>query len=247
MSSRVHQNDAGNDCQFPKPEIVYSAMCTNFVFIKSNATIQFSDQLGIDESGFLYQPHVKPGAKISIIVDSGTGFKILDATWWLFLKQTDEGLKPHPDYFSVNTNYAKLPNRLEFRVARCVVPATAFMESQSGKNPHLLTPEDGRVIAFGGLYKVWVDKITGVKVHSASIITLPGHPSLKCIHGKSTPLWLTDQEVQIWLDRELKDTVKLTSFLAPKLVVDLIATPIEKVGNQKVIGQSFKIRKATLP
>ena len=163
------------------------------------------------------------------------------AIWWLFLQQTQGGLKPHPDYFSVNTNYKKLPKRPEFKTHRCIVPATAIVESQDGKNPHILEPADGSAFALGGLWKEWVDKTSGEVVNSASIITLPGHPALKDIHRKSIPLWLPENYYDTWLDDSVTEPEQFQELLEPALRTDLIATPIDKTMSKKVVGDSFTI------
>lgn len=214
-------------------------MCTNFVLIKKNGVTTLAKKLGVNPEGLLYQVHAKPGSVISIITDSAAGHCIRPATWWLFLKQTETGLKPHPDYFSVNTRYDKLPKRPEFRSTRCIVPATAFMESQNGKRPHLLEPADDSAIAFGGLYKEWTDKVTGEHVTSASIITLPGHPALQDIHRKSTPLWLPEADYDLWLDRGMTDSEALRHLLTPQLVTTLKTTPIDKMGTRNPVGDSY--------
>ncbi len=84
-----------------------------------------------------------PGSTISIVVERDNTRQARDAIWWLYLQQTGQGLKPHKDYFSVNTRYDKLPKKAEYRKSRCIVPATAFVESQDGKRPHLLEPAHG--------------------------------------------------------------------------------------------------------
>ncbi len=167
--------------------------------------------------------------------------QVKDATWWLYLKQTDAGLKPHPDYFSVNTNYAKLTRKPEYKTSRCIIPASAFVESQDGKNPHLLEPADGSAIAFGGLWKEWLDKVSGELVWSASIITLPGHPVLENIHRKSMPLWLPETVYGAWLDPSNKDITSFSPLLEPALRVDLKATPINKAPLKQPVGESFII------
>ncbi len=130
---------------------------------------------------------------ISIVVERDGERLINEAIWWLYLQQTETGLKPHPDYFSVNTNHAKLSEKMKYRKSHRIIPAKAFVESQGGKNPHRLEPANGDAIAFGGLWKEWVDHATGQIVYSASIITLPGHPVLESIHRKSMPLWLPEE------------------------------------------------------
>lgn len=218
-------------------------MCTNYVLIKKNGTAVLSDKLGVNPEHLIYSENFRPGNQISIVRESKEGREITTAIWWLFLRQTDQGLIPHPDYFSVNTNYAKLPKRPEFKRTRCIVPATAFVESQDGKNPHLLEPADGSAIAFGGLYKEWTDKATGEIVYSTSIVTLRGHMSLEYIHRKSAPLWLPESAYDDWLNPNINDTECFNDLLEPALRTDLKATPIDKVMSKNPISDSFTIMR----
>ena len=216
-------------------------MCTNFVFINTGGVADFASRLQVDPEAFAYNPDVRPGAKISVITGGGEERQVRSAIWWLYLQQTELGLKPHPDYFSVNSNYKKLDTRPEYRRSRCIIPATAFVESQDGKRPHLLEPDDGRVIAFGGLYKEWTDKATGEVVTSASIITLPGNPALENIHRKSTPLWLPDAAYEQWLDPNQRDTDCFNALLKPTLQTSLRATHIDKVTSKQQVGDTFLV------
>ena len=216
-------------------------MCTNFVLIKTDGTAELGARLAVDADEFIYGRNFRPGSKISIVTGGVADRQVRRATWWLYLQQTDAGLKPHRNYFSVNTNYRKLPKKSEYRKARCIVPATAFVESQDGKRPHLLTPSDGSAIAFGGLYKEWTDKVTGEIVWSASIITLPGHPALADIHRKSTPLWLPEDCYDDWLSPDVTDTDSFAALLEPSLQHDLTATPVDKAGTKQPVGDSFTV------
>ncbi len=219
-------------------------MCTNFALIKKDGTARLAERLGVDPAAFRYSADFRPGNTVSIVVERDGTRQVRDAIWWLYLRQTDRGLKPHPDYFSVNTNYARLATKAEYRTSRCILPASAFVESQSGKNPHLLEPEDGSAIAFGGLWKTWVDKTTGELVCSASIITLPGHPSLANIHKKSIPLWLPADEYDRWLDPDFRDIDALASLLTPTLRQNLRATPIDRATSKVAVGAAFTIDAA---
>ena len=212
-------------------------MCTNFVLIKKEGATALARKLGVDSTRLIYNENIRPGSLIGIIRQTNDGRVITPATWWLFLKQTDQGLRPHPDYFSVNTNYAKLPKRPEYKRTRCIIPATAFVESQDGKRPHLLEPADGSAIAFGGLYKEWTDKVTGEIMYSASIITLKGHKALQRIHRKSVPLWLPENACDDWLDPAVTDTSCFDALLEPALRTDLTATPIDKVMSRYPVGE----------
>jgi putative SOS response-associated peptidase YedK len=216
-------------------------MCTNFLLIRQDGTADLARRLQVDAEQFLYSDNQKPGSRISIVTGPTGGRRVQAALWWLYLQQTETGLKPHPDYFSVNTNHAKLASKREYRHNRCIVPASAFVESQDGKAPHLLEPADGSALAFGGLYKNWIDKVTGEEVFSASIITLPGHPALEQIHRKSTPLWLPEEAFDAWLAPELTDPKALEHLLQPALRAPLRATPVDKVGTKRPIGPAFVI------
>lgn len=219
-------------------------MCTNFVLIKKKGVAELSKSLKIDDRKLTYGDF-RPGSHISIVKETNRLREVLDARWWLYLQQTQDGLKPHPKFFSVNTNHAKLKSKPEYKTSRCIILASAFVESQGGKNPHLLEPSDESAIAFGGLYKEWTDRVTGEIVHSASIITLPGHPALVNIHKKSTPLWLPAESFDDWLNSELIETEKFDHILKPELRASLIATPIDKVMSKKPINEPFIIEQGS--
>jgi len=225
-------------------------MCTNFALIKTDGTAELGNRLLVDTGDFIYSSDFRPGSRISIITggpkDDPGQRQVLPAIWWLYLQQTDAGLKPHRDYFSVNTNYRKLPQKAEYRQSRCIIPATSFVESQDRKYPHLLEPRDGSAIAFGGLCKEWTDRTTGEIVYSASIITLPGHPALERIHRKSTPLWLPSEAYDKWLSPAVTDTTQFEELLTPTLQTDLIATPINKSSSKQPTAAPFTITKMDL-
>ena len=139
-------------------------MCTNFALINRDGTVRLAERLGVDPAALIYSQDFRPGATISIVHETGGSRLVSPAIWWLYLRQTPNGLKPHREYFSVNTNHARLPRKAEYRRSRCLIPVSAFVESQGGKAPHLLEPQDGSAMAFGGLYKEWTDRCTGERV-----------------------------------------------------------------------------------
>lgn len=216
-------------------------MCTNFALIKKDGSAALANLLGVKESELLYTSNAKPGATISIVT-GGVGERVIrPATWWLYLQHTPEGIKPDRRYFSVNTNHKKLSSRPEFKRKRCIVPATAFVESQDGKKPHLLEPADGSAIAFGGLWKEYTDKVSGEVVWSASIITLPGIPALEKIHRKSTPLWLSPENFDLWLDPDMTDMAALENLMVPAFHANLKATPVDTAFKKNAVGAAFQI------
>lgn len=219
-------------------------MCTNFALIKRDGTAELADLLGVSQDDFLFGDDMGPGSTISIVVGGSQDHRVIPATWWLYLKQAAEGLKPHADYFSVNTRYDKLGKKPEYKQRRCIVPASAIVESQDGKRPHLLEPADESAFALGGLWKEWQDKATGEIRYSASIITLPGHPALKDIHRKSMPLWLPKEAYSQWLSADITDTRMFVDLLSPAFRGPIRATPVDKTRSKQPIGESFTIEQA---
>jgi len=108
-------------------------MCVNFVVNNLVGTITLVTQLGVDSSHLIFSNNHKAGSRISIVTGAAGQRQLPAAIWWLYLQQTPQGLAPHKEYFSVNTNHAKLPQKHEYKVARCIVPASGFVESQDGK------------------------------------------------------------------------------------------------------------------
>lgn len=217
-------------------------MCTNFRVDEGKPLFQFARRARVDASQFIISAHHKPADNISIVRERIEGGEVIrevvDAILWLYLQQTPQGLKPHPDFFSVNSNHKKLPTRQEYRRQRCIIVASGFMESQGGQRPHYLTPENGQVMAFGGLYRNWTDSVTGQFVTSAAIITLASHPAMEHIHDKSIPLWLPKQSYDDWLNPQLQDTSIFNELLTPHMLCPLKATPIDRISSQIPIGEA---------
>ena len=69
-------------------------MCTNFALIKKDGSAQLSKQLGVDETQLRYSQDIRPGSMISIVIERDGERLISDAIWWLYLQQTETGLKP---------------------------------------------------------------------------------------------------------------------------------------------------------
>ena len=217
-------------------------MCGRYNVIDSPEVKTLMDVLRIQLGNMRYSPDCAPNNELSIIVDRDGGRQIIDSRWHLF-QVYNNGWKMHPKYWSINTRYDKLPKRPEYKRSRCLIPASKFVESQEGKNPHLLEFKD-RAFVFGGLYKYWVDKETGDSVISNSLITLPGHPKLANIHKQAFPLIMDVEDTETidkWLDPEFKDVDTFNELLEPVIRWDMIATPINKSSQKVSIGESFVI------
>lgn len=195
---------------------------------------------------FIFSPDHSPGSTISIIRQVGDELLISDAIWWLMLDPTT--LKPNSKYASFNSRSDKLhtPRALAYkpyRESRCIIPATAFIEGLGdGKTYHKIEFPDA-AIAFGGIYKTWINPVTGETVLSASIITCPPIPQWATIHPHSCPLILQDQPSlwRDWLNPAITDVSQFESLLTAGIPRQHRVTPIGKVSKWNEIGEAMEL------
>jgi putative SOS response-associated peptidase YedK len=231
-------------------------MCGRFNITDDPFTRMLCEQLGLfgQPSLLRFSADIAPASTISIIKQDLSypaiyadqpekkGRCIVDAIWWLLLSQQQDGFKANDQYASFNSRSDKLNNPQAiayqpYRTSRCIIPASSFVEGQD-QHYHQLTPVDS-AIAFGGLYQSWHNKYSGELTHSASIITLPGHPKLEHIHRKSMPLMLpldNTRLIDAWLDPNVTRLDKFEPFLHARLRQSFIATPIDKPSKRQPIG-----------
>lgn len=193
-----------------------------------------------------YSDDCAPGSTINIIHQSDTR-KIDTATWWLFLEQ--DSLQPNYRYASFNTRSDKLntPRSLgykPFRESRCIIPASAFVEGLGDKKTYHMIELVDSAIAFGGLFKEYINQSTGEIFYSASIITLPPVEKWSNIHPKSLPLMLdftNNKLIDKWLNPDFTDVDQFNELLKPEIHQTQRVTLIDKPSKWNPIGESFLI------
>lgn len=181
---------------------------------------------------------------VSVVLEHNSQRRLQDAIWWLLLEPTDSGFKPS-QYTSFNTRSDKLHTKgsagfMAYRQQRCIIPASGFGETEviDGKSVyHDFIGE--KAIAFGGLYRTWLNKETGELTYSCSIITLPPHPKLLPYHSKAMPLMLPPEQLDLWLSPTQQDVSVFDDLLKPVLRQQLIGFQIDKPSHFKQIGQEF--------
>lgn len=217
-------------------------MCGRFQVEQSPEFDALIDSIGA-QGEIHYARDIAPGSPISII----HGREISTATWWLFLDP--ETLKPNYKYTSFNSRSDKLNNPRSisyksFRESRCIIPATAFVEGVGDKKTYHKIELVDRAIAFGGLFKSFLNTETGEAVFSASIITLPPVEKWKNIHAQSIPLMLDQNDHELidnWLNPAFTDVDYFEHYLTPKVRNKQLVTPIDRPSTWKPTGESFLI------
>lgn len=226
-------------------------MCGRYNITDDPLTQILCEQLGLfdQKSNLRFSDDVAPASTISMVAQDHTGRYFVDTSWWLLQESTPEGFKANYKYPSFNSRSDKLNNPRAiaykpFRETRCIIPASSFVEGQD-KRYYQLTPVDS-AIAFGGLYKSWVNQQTGEIIYSSSIITLPGNPKFEHIHRKSLPLMLPFDNkplIDAWLDPTFTNVEAFNDILQPTLRYDISAVPIDKPSKRNPIGLEEFIAK----
>jgi putative SOS response-associated peptidase YedK len=110
-----------------------------------------------------------------------------------------------------------------FKSARCLVPADAFYEWQKvavegkampHKQPMCILRKDEKPLMFAGLFSVWTDPTKEIERPSFTIITTTPNTLMEKIHNRM-PVILDEKDFGQWLDRDYKDTEKLSKLLKP--------------------------------
>lgn len=146
-----------------------------------------------------------PGTQISgVLIANSERVHAVDATWWFLLEDKDGTLKPNRKITCFNSR--NLDGRLwkaPFKTSRCIIPATAIVETKVNQSYLMEAPEG---VLLGGLYRAWA--IDDNLVYSCSVITCEPHSRFSQYHDKSIPLFLpSDPELlNTWLDPAFTDT-----------------------------------------
>ncbi|MGK5170597.1 MULTISPECIES: SOS response-associated peptidase [unclassified Geodermatophilus] len=137
----------------------------------------------------------------------------------------------------LNARVESLTDKPAFRAAarsrRCLVPADGWYEwakrlDSPGKQPYFITPEDGSVLAFAGLWEVWGRGED--RLYTCTVVTAPAVGALTEIHERM-PLLLPQERWADWLDPGRDDVEALTEPTPPELVEGLELRPVTTAVN----------------
>lgn len=222
-------------------------MCGRFNVIDSPVVQALMHSLNVDYGLLRFAADIAPGATISIVHDSANGHVLSDAIWWLLLD--NQTLKPNYQYASFNSRWDKLnvKNSLAyhpFRASRCIIPASAFVEGLGDNRTYHKIELVDSAIAFGGLYRHYLNRDTGESAYAASIITLGPVAQWSQVHPKSHPLILPADDPDVlnaWLDRNNTDVGQFEPLLESRIRHAEKITPISRPSKWDETGPSWVI------
>jgi putative SOS response-associated peptidase YedK len=137
----------------------------------------------------------------------------------------------------LNARVESLTEKPAFRSAarsrRCLVPADGWFEwakrlDSPGKQPYFITPQDGSVLAFAGLWEVWGRGED--RVYTCTVVTTPAVGALGEIHERM-PLVLPPDRWAAWLDPTREDVDALAGPTPPEVVEALELRPVRTLVN----------------
>jgi putative SOS response-associated peptidase YedK len=137
----------------------------------------------------------------------------------------------------LNARVESLTDKPAFRTAarsrRCLVPADGWFEwakrlDSPGKQPYFVTPQDGSVLAFAGLWEVWGRGED--RLYTCTVVTAPAVGVLAEIHPRM-PLVLPRDRWAAWLDLRREDVEDLVEPTPPGLVETLELRPVSTAVN----------------
>lgn len=221
-------------------------MCGRFNLIDSPDVRALCAMLGIDIGDLRFSKDISPASLISIVREVNGQRIVSDAIWWLML---DPHTSKPSKYTSFNSRWDKLnaPKSISYhpyRKSRCIIPASAFIEGLGDGRTYHKIELDGRAIAFGGIYREYLNTETGEVMIGASIITLAPLRQWRDIHPKSMPLMLpTDQHdvINAWLDPAVTDVEQFESLLQPRVRAAQVITPIDRPSKWNPVAPPFNI------
>jgi len=147
--------------------------------------------------------NVAPTKPMAVVLDRGTGPVLTTVRWGLVPSWADD---PSIGTRLINARLETAAEKPAFRDAlsarRCLLPADGWYEwgvvPGGGRQPYFLSPDDGAVLAFAGLWDVWRDA-DGRPLPTATILTGAAPADLRDVHDRA-PVVVTRDEWQRWLD-----------------------------------------------
>lgn len=124
------------------------------------------------------------------------------------------------------------------KTSRCLIPADGFYEWRTeggAKQPYYITREDGKPLAFAGLYSAWTKG--SQPLMSCTILTTDSHGPMTELHHR-VPVILEQHEWERWMDPGQVD---------PRAVEDLLHAPADDVLAWHPVGKQVGNARIDVP
>lgn len=161
--------------------------------------------------------NVSPGNEMPVIVRGKQEHQIEFMVWGLVPAWSKE---PHTALKLINARKEGLFEKPMWKrlvnTKRCVVPARGFYEwklEDGKKQPYYITPTNGDVFSFAGLWDEWSDG-NGKTLKTYTIVTTTPNKEMNDIHNRM-PAILTQDQMDIWLNPVELSREQIEDLLSP--------------------------------
>ncbi len=244
-------------------------MCGRYATSRSSADLSsLFDALDETEESLAADYNVAPTDPVPVVrMSERAGGRVLSAARWGLVppwaKDPRTGARMINARAETLADSSAYPTRLPsatnkaFARRRCLVPADGWYEwlrRGSGKQAYFMTPADGSVLAFAGLWTAWRGTASADRLLTFSIVTTAAIGDLALVHDRM-PLVLPPGRWSSWLGRQAGTDVPAppeeTDLLAPPpdgFVAGLEIRPVgPAVGDVRNDGPSLLARVNALP
>jgi putative SOS response-associated peptidase YedK len=148
--------------------------------------------------------NVAPTKPIVAALDRGAGVVLTTLRWGLVPSWAeDPSIGARMINARLETAWEKPAFKPALEARRCLIPADGWYEWASqpdgSRQPYYLSPDDGSLLAFAGLWEVWRDA-EGRPLPTATILTGRAPADLRDLHERA-PVVLPPESWAGWLDR----------------------------------------------
>lgn len=162
--------------------------------------------------------NIKPTNEVYIIKNQA----IEIASWGMIAhwsKSDDEAAKSQSSAINARSEsvHEKPTFKAAFRSNRCLLPASGYYEwaSELGKyktkQPIYISRDDGKLLAFSGVFQSWTSP-SGRVIQSVAIITRQAVGQLAQVHSRM-PVFLPRERWQDWMNPKINDVEKIRSLM----------------------------------
>ncbi len=221
-------------------------MCGRYTITESPNELAARFRAALGGVGFVPRYNAAPTQMLPVVIDED-GRRLALMRWGLIPSWAkDESIGNRLINARADSVTSKPSFRNSFKRRRCLVPADGFYEwlkEGKAKSPVRVTPQQGGIVAFAGLWDRWKSE-DGREVLSFTIITTEANEQARRVHDRM-PLMLPRDREDAWLDPGA-DATDLQSILGTPVQAQLQLTPVStRVNSPKNDDASLIEREAT--
>ncbi|MFI7303438.1 SOS response-associated peptidase [Micromonospora aurantiaca] len=177
-------------------------MCGRYATTRSAADLSALFESADETGGVTPDYNVAPTDPVPLVRLAPDGHRLLSLGRWGLLPQWSRSAAGAARMINaraetVATSRAYAPS---FARRRCLVPADGWYEwvrlADGGRQPYFMTPRDGSVLAFAGIWSVW--ESAGAARLTFSVLTTAATGELAEVHDRM-PLLLSPERWAEWL------------------------------------------------